>query len=185
MHHPWTLIHKTIVLDSSHMHNIVVYCICLHSYTISFCLGLKRTMEDRPRLYSASSLHSLCLFQIISSLEHFSPQLLSCIPPSLRYQIFLRSPIVDICSFENSTAFDSIDCEALWDELYQSHLKQWDKWKTEEFSTLKSMQLFPAGISNRDKYFALITTLIFCAEDPSGYIENLNIGHYKCCGTNN
>ena len=138
-------------------------------------------MEDRPRLYSASSLHNLCLFQIISSLEHFSPQLLSCIPPSLRYQIFLRSPIVDICSFENSTAFDSIDREALWDELYQSHLKQWDKWKTEEFSTLKSMQLFPAGISNRDKYFAFITTLIFCAERPYGYVENLNIGHYKRC----
>lgn len=134
-------------------------------------------MEDHPSVYSANSLQNLCLYRIICSLEHFSPQLLNCIPPSLRYQLFLRCPIVDICSFENSIAIDGIDCEALWGELYESHWKQWNQWKTEELITSRNMQFLPAGISNREKYFALITTMIFCLERPSGYIENLNIGH--------
>lgn len=138
-------------------------------------------MENHPSFSSPSSLQNLCLCRIICSLEHFSPQLLSCIPPTLRYQIFLRSPVVDICHFENTIAFDGIDREALWGELYQNHWKQWNQWKSEEVITPKNMQYLPAGISNREKYCILITTMIFCAERPSGYINDLNFGHYNRC----
>ena len=39
----------------------------------------------------------------------------------------------------------------------------------------KDVQYLPAGILNWEKYFVLITTMILCAERPSGYIED----HYK------
>ena len=137
--------------------------------------------QSHPSTFSVESLQTLCVYQVIHSLDCYSPELLCCIPPSLRYQIYTRSPIVDICHFENTIAFDGIHHEALWGELYQNHWEHWDQWSSEEFVTHKNLEFLPAGISNREKYFAFITTVIFCAERPSGYIENLDTSSGNRC----
>lgn len=129
---------------------------------------------DDAHHFSVESLQILCLNQLNSTLEYFSPQLLSCIPPTLRYRLFLRSPIVDICRLEKTCAFDGIDTDELWDELYFKHWYRWNQWRGDNYTTHKNVELISTHITNREKYFTLVTSIIFCAERPSGYFEYLN-----------
>lgn len=126
---------------------------------------------DRPQLwFSTNSLQTLCLNRLAVMLEQYSPELLSHVPPTLRHQLFLQSPIVDICRFENTSAFDNIKADKLWFELYDKHWSSYDQWDCDETVTTKSMDIIrDATISNRDKYFNLLTTIMFSAERPTRY----------------
>ena len=135
-------------------------------------------------LSSTASLQTLCMINLIDNLDHYSPELLACIPPVLRYQLFLCCPIVDICSLELTNAFDGIDSEKLWGMLYDKH---WERSKCDYHNMVEIMvetkheELSSADIPNREKYFILLTTFIFCAErllgsfvDDKGYLYTLN-----------
>ena len=78
-----------------------------------------------PPLFSTASLQILCLSQLICSLEHYPPELLSYIPTTLQYKLLLHSPVIDICRLIGKTcAFDGIDSEKLWGECYLKHLEK-------------------------------------------------------------
>ena len=118
------------------------------------------------------SLQVLCLNRAVEVLETYSPQLLSRIPPALRYQLFLRSPIVDICTLEKTCAFDDVNTNKLWAELYEKHWSLYDMWKADATITSKVMELIGGmNITNCEKYFVLLTTVLFSGERPSGYFH--------------
>ena len=124
------------------------------------------------------SLRVLCLNQAVDALETYSPQLLSRIPPALRYQLFLQSPIVDICTLDKTRAFDDVDVNKLWAELYEKHWSLYDLWNADATITSKVMESISGkNITSREKYFILLTTVLFSGERPSGYFQWLEGGH--------
>ena len=144
-------------------------------------------MSNPQQLFSTTSLQNLCLNQLIAALEQFSPELLCLIPPKLRYRLFIRSPIVDICRLEQTCAFDGINAHNLWGELYAKHWSRYDLWKYDCTVTSKSMESVSCGgsITNHEKYFTLLTTILFSAERPSGYFEYLEGDHVDNLRNNN
>ena len=124
--------------------------------------------------FSTKSLQSLCLDRMSISLEYYSPELLSCVPPALRHRLFLQSPIVDVCRYEKTCAFDNINADKLWGELYSKHWKCYDQWHCDVTVTTKSEEIISdCATTNREKYFILLTTIIFSFERPTGYFSRI------------
>ena len=150
------------------------------------CYEMEST-DKSSSLFSTASLQTLCLSRLITFLEHYPPELLSCLPTTLRHRLFIRSPIIDLCRLEKTCAFDGIDSEKLWGELYVKH---WSAFSPNYYDILiETMvhnkfdtsygELYKSDITNREKYFALMATTIFCAERPSGYFsEHDKFGEY-------
>ena len=111
----------------------------------------------------------------IDNLECYPPELLSCIPLTLRYQLLSHCPIVDVCRLEKTSVFDDIDSEKLWgllcdniwksarfEEYYESYLNH-DMCAENQFNEMST-----TNVPSREKCFVLLTTAILCAERPSG-----------------
>ena len=131
--------------------------------------------NDLNTLSSTASLQTLCLVNLIDNLEFYSPEQLASIPTVPRFQLLSCCPIVDVCRLEKTSAFDGIDSEKLWGTLYNNH---WEKskfdfhtWVELMFET-KHEQLSSTNVSNREKYFSLMTTAILCAERLVGTFVN-------------
>ena len=64
---------------------------------------------------------------MLESIDQLLRVLLSCTTESCSYftaislQLFVQSPIIDICQLERTSTFDGIDSEKLWGELYKKH----------------------------------------------------------------
>ena len=152
------------------------------------CYEMEST-DKSSSLFSTASLQTLCLSRLITFLEHYPPELLSRLPTTLRHRLFIPSPIIDLCRLEKTCAFDGIDSEKLWGELYVKHWSTFDPGYYD--SLIETMvhrkcstsygELYESDITNREKYFALMTTTIFCAERPSGFFsEHDRCGGYSC-----
>ena len=125
-------------------------------------------------MLSAKSLQSLCLDQSAVSLDHYSPELLSRIPPPLRHQLLLQSPIVDVCRYEKTCAFDKVNADKLWGEIYDKHWKCYYTWHFDSTVTTKTLEMVDGfATTNREKYFILLTTIIFNADRPTGYFGSM------------
>lgn len=126
-------------------------------------------------LFSTKSLLTLCINQSAICLEYYTPEVLSHVPPALRHQIFLHYPIVDICRFEKTSAFNSIKADKLWGEIYDKHWGSYDRWKYDNTVTTGSMDLIgDCATTNHEKYFLLLTTIIFNGEHPTGYFGRMS-----------
>ena len=138
--------------------------------------------------FSTASLQTICLNRLITFLEHYPPELLSCLPTTLRHRLFIHSPTVDVCRLEKTCAFDGIDSEKLWDEFYEKH---WGTFYPGYYDSHKETvvhggwnhrfnKVYKSDITNREKYFAHMATTIFCAERPSGFFsEHDKFGEYN------
>ena len=64
------------------------------------------------------TLQLQCLYAVAGRLEEYSSQTLSLLPTSLRYQLLLRLPIVDICPLERDETFmTGIDSNEVWFQI--------------------------------------------------------------------
>ena len=126
-------------------------------------------------IFSTASLQALCFINLIDNLECYSPEQSASIPTVLRFQLLSSCPIIDVCHLEKTSAFDGIDSEKLWGTLYENHREK-SKFDFEvhylvELTYMfekKYKQLSSMNISNREKYFSLMTTAILCDERLSG-----------------
>ena len=116
--------------------------------------------------FSTSSLHDLCLIKLIDELEQYSPELLSLLPPVDRKQLLLFCPVVSICHLEQTCAFDGIDSEIFWGELLEKHIQNFGALYD---TTVRLEALRASYSSNREKFFAILTTMIFSGDRFSGH----------------
>ena len=66
--------------------------------------------------------HKKCLITLVEHLEHYPPELLACIPPTLRRPLLLHIPIADLCQLESTKTFDGVDAEMIWKERFQDQV---------------------------------------------------------------
>ena len=69
------------------------------------------------------TLQLQCLYAMAGRLEEYSSQTLSLLPTSLKRQLLLRLPVVDICSLERDEGFRNLDDpDQVWRELQRERV---------------------------------------------------------------
>ena len=69
------------------------------------------------------SLQLQCLYSLVGRLEEYSSQTLSLLPASLRRQLLLLLPVVDICRLEQDPDFMSgLDADTIWRGLFDNRI---------------------------------------------------------------
>lgn len=123
-------------------------------------------------IFSTSSLRDLCLIKLIEELEYYSPEQLNRLPPVYRKQLLFFCPVVSICRLEKTCAFDGIDSEVFWDELFEIHKELFVHHYDAEavYAVLRA-----SYSSNRDKYFVFLTTIICSGGRFSGHFKVSNV----------
>ena len=132
--------------------------------------------------YCTTSLQNLCLIEVIKYLEYYPPELLACLPPTLRQLLLVHMPIVDHCQLENTCMFDGVDTETVWKERYEQQTLRYT-------SLIASAGYFGLTLSHvcivseperfldrfktmKEKYFAaIIYSILECAR-PTGYYQS-------------
>ena len=133
-------------------------------------------MESGTHSFSTSSLHDLCLCKLIEKIDHYSPDMLSILPPIQRKKLLLCCPVVSICHLEQTCAFNGIDSDMFWDDILKNQIemhgnhRSWDINAEEELLYASHSQGYKISFSsNREKYFIFLTTMIFCGDRFSGH----------------
>ena len=117
-------------------------------------------------IFSTSSLHDICLSKLIEEFDHYSPEMLSLLPPVQRKELLLYCPVVSICHLEETCAFSGIDSDTFWDDLlkqqfsFRGYRRHYD---VNAYDTLRV-----SHSSNREKYFTFLTAMIFSGDRFSG-----------------
>ena len=127
---------------------------------------------------STASLKNLCLCKLIEELHHFSPEMLSLIPPVQRKELLLYYPVVSICHLEQTCAFDDINSDVFWNELLWNqngrHRLYYD---IKALKVLSSSYNFEDCYSSyREKYFTFLTAVIFSGDRFFGHYANRSGG---------
>ena len=115
-------------------------------------------------MFSPLSLHDLCRYQLIEDLDHYSPEMLSLLPPVQRKELLLHCPVVSICHLEQTCAFDNIDSDTFWDDLLN-----WQQSRLGigyDINANEALRI--SHSSNREKYFTFLTAMIFSGDRFSG-----------------
>ena len=140
--------------------------------------------QSSRHTFSTSSLHNLCLCKLITEFDHYSPEMLSLLPPVQRKELLLYCPVVSICHLEQTCAFNGIDSGMFWDELlrnqHNTYLHIYDI-NAEGVLPSCSDDYEKEFSSNREKYFTFLTAMIFSGDRFSGHYlmsENDN-GHER------
>lgn len=66
------------------------------------------------------SLQELCYLTLAGHLDHYTPEHLALLPPTLRRQLFARLPAVDLYRLDGTVACTNIDMAPYWEIVYQS-----------------------------------------------------------------
>ena len=134
--------------------------------------------QSSRHTFSISSLHDLCFSKLIEEFDHYSPEMLSLLPPAERKELLLYCPVVSICHIEHTCAFNGIDSDMFWNELL---------WNQKKFN-VNAVELLLCSydcehycLSNCEKYFTFLTAMIFSGDRFSGYYVNrADIGQCYC-----
>ena len=114
-----------------------------------------------------SSLHDLCLSKLTEQFDHYSPEMLSLLPPMQRKELLLLCPVISICHLEQTCAFDGINSDIFWDELLKKHNGRLGSFHNYDINTHEALRV--SHSSSREKYFAFLTAMIFSGDRFSGY----------------
>lgn len=133
--------------------------------------------------FSTSSLHDLCLCKLIEEFDHYSPEMLSLLPPVQRKELLLYCPVISICHLEQTCAFNDINSDIFWDELlgnqYNRYLHIYNINANDVLPHSDDREKkFP---SNREKYFTFLTAMIFSGDRFSGHylMSEYDNGHKR------
>ena len=118
------------------------------------------------RIFSPSSLHDLCLCKLIEELDHYSPEILSLLPPVQRKELLLLCPVISICHLEQSSAFNGIDSNIFWDDLLNQQQSRPGPFRNYDLNANDALRI--SYSSNREKYFTFLTATIFSGDRFSG-----------------
>ena len=111
--------------------------------------------------------------ELVQHLEHYPPSLLAALPPRIRRSLLLRLPIVDVCQLEKTVAFDRLDAESIWGELFELRYRRYKKYACIMHPHLvkKALQdLEEKDMPNRERFLAAVTTMIFGSVRPGSYM---------------
>lgn len=117
--------------------------------------------------------------ELVQHLEHYPPSLLAALPPTLRRSLLLRLPIVDVCQLEKTVAFDGLDAESIWGELFELRYRRYKKYACiwHPYLVGKALQDLEAkDMPKREKFLAVVVTMIFGSVRPGSYLF-LRKGH--------
>ena len=109
----------------------------------------------------------LCLCKLIEELNHYSPEMLSLLPPVQRKELLLLCPVVSVCHLEQTCAFDGIDSDIFWDDLFKIHKDRLGMLKFYDVNASKALEV--SHSSSHEKYFTFLTALIFSGDHFSGH----------------
>ena len=123
--------------------------------------------KQTKHIFCTSSLHDLCSAKVIEDFDLYSPKQLSILPPVSRKQLLLQYPVVSICRLEQTCAFSDIDANMFWDDLLNSHKERLGGSCFDNISELEALRV--SYSSNRERYFAFLTTMIFSGDRFSGH----------------
>ena len=121
----------------------------------------------------AESLQSICFMELIQHLEHYPPSLLATLPPRLRRSLLLRLPIVDVCQLEKTVAFDGLNAESIWGELFELRYRRYKRYACilHPYLAKKALQdLEEKDMPKKEKFLAAVTTMIFASVRPGSYM---------------
>ena len=118
------------------------------------------------RTYSTSPLHDLCLGKLIENIDHYPAESLILLPPVQRKQLLLLCPVVSICQLEQTCAFDGIDSDSFWDDIFTIHRHCIGYHLNYKINAIEALQ--DPHESSREKYFSFLTTMIFSGDRFSG-----------------
>ena len=111
--------------------------------------------------------------ELVQHLEHYPPSFLAALPPRLRRSLLLRLPIVDVCQLEKTVAFDGLDAESIWGELFELRYRRYKKYAciVNPYLVKKALQdLEEKDMPNRERFLAAVTTMIFGSVRPGSYM---------------
>ena len=120
----------------------------------------------------AESLQSICFMELIQHLEHYPPSALAALPPRLRRSLLLRLPIVDVCQLEKTVAFNGLNAESIWGELFELRYRRYKRYACIFCPLLvkKALQdLEEKDMPKREKFLAAVVTMIFGSVRPGSY----------------
>ena len=117
--------------------------------------------------FSTSSLHDVCLSKLTEQFDHYSPEMLSLLPPVQRKELLLLCPVVSVCHLEQTCVFDGIDSDKFWDELLKRHDGRLGSFRNYDINAHEVLRV--SHSSNREKYFAFLTAMIFSGDRFSGH----------------
>lgn len=125
---------------------------------------------------STTSLQNLCLFKLVHELEYYSPEILACLPPTLRRLLLVHLPIIDICKLTNTCVFDGIDPESIWERIYQRQFPRY--FASDEVFRLCDLEKNPLKERNasfRERYLSLLARIVLNCARPTGYFAVRNV----------
>ena len=143
--------------------------------------------QRRRYTFSTTSLHDLCSSRMIEEIDHYSPEMLSLLPPDQHKEVLLYCPVVSICHLEQTCAFNGIDSDKFWDELLRIQKNRLGSYRFYNINAHEALLHVSHShdyenyfSSNREKYFTYLTAMIFCGDRFSGHYSNtVGIGqHY-------
>ena len=133
-----------------------------------------------------SSLHDLCLCKLIEEFDHYSPEMLSILPPIQRKKLLLYCPVVSVCHLEQTCAFNNIDSDIFWDELLENQKNRLRSYRFYDVNAHEALLCAShsqsyENTSNRGKYFAYLTAMIFSGDNFPRHCMDDNGPGYGCC----
>ncbi len=136
--------------------------------------------------FSTSSLHDLCFCKLIEEFDHYPPEMLSLLPPVQRKELLLYCPIISVCHLEQTCAFNDIDSDRFWDELLTNQKNRLGSYPFYDMDAHEALLCASHSrgyenyvSSNREKYFAYLTAMIFSGDHFSSHFTD-RYG-YGCC----
>ena len=130
-------------------------------------------------MYSTAALQNLCLFKVVQELEYYPPEFLVCLPPTLRRLLLVHLPVIDVCQLANTCVFDGINTETIWEQLYHQHTPRY--FVSDEIFPLCNVgktTIEKTHTSFRERYLAILATIVLNRARPTGYFGARNIALY-------
>lgn len=110
--------------------------------------------------------------ELVQHLEHYPPSVLAALPPRLRRSLLVRLPIVDVCQLEKTVAFNGLNADSIWGELFELRYRRYKRYASILCPLLvkKALQdIEEKDMPKREKFLVAVVTMIFGSVRPGSY----------------
>lgn len=141
---------------------------------------------------SPAPLLAQCMLYVVGNLFDIPTIMLSWLPLSMRLQLLLLLPAVDVCLLERTPLIADISVDEVWETLYKERVQETAKLDSsyetpdtlrkekELYCTWKEAYFIMAFSLKQDRLFSLLYGIYSCSSDTNLYSYYNAIDIYQC-----
>ena len=160
--------------------------------TIKMSDGGGSGAESSTIFSSPASLQAQCMLYVVGNLLDIPTIMLSWLPLSMRLQLLLLLPAVDVCLLERTPLIADISVDEVWETLYRERVQETAKLDSsyetpdslrkekELYCTWKEAYFIMSFSLKQDRLFSLLCTVYSCSSDTKLYSYYNAVDIYQC-----